>query len=395
MTTFETMWHDLLPVGRNSDTGGYRRFVWSDAERACREWFVAEAGTRGLDVHDDRNGNLWAWWGDPDTEGPGLVIGSHLDSVPEGGAFDGPLGVVSSFAALDIVRLSGAPRSRPIAVAAFSDEEGARFGVACAGSRLLTGQLTPERALALTDETGDTMSDVLTRAGRDPSALGPDDDALQRIAAFVELHIEQGRSLVHSADPVGIASEIWPHGRWRFEFSGRADHAGTTKLVDREDPMLPFARSVLRARDAATEHGALTTFGKVHVEPNGTNAIPSLVTAWLDARAESELQLRAAVDRIIGTSGAQVTEESWSPEVDLLGRLTDRVRAVLPDAPLIPTGAGHDAGILATAGVPSAMLFVRNPTGISHSPHEHAQASDCLAGITALAAVVTDLATAS
>ena len=148
MTTFETMWDDLLPVGRNPDTGGYRRFVWSDAERACREWFVAEAGQRGLDVHDDRNGNLWAWWGDPDTEGPGLVIGSHLDSVPEGGAFDGPLGVVSSFAALDIVRSSGAARSRPIAVAAFSDEEGARFGVACAGSRLLTGQLTPERALA-------------------------------------------------------------------------------------------------------------------------------------------------------------------------------------------------------------------------------------------------------
>jgi len=395
MSTFETMWDDLLPVGRNSDTGGYGRYVWSDAERACREWFVAEAGQRGLDIHDDGNGNLWAWWGDPDTDGPGLVIGSHLDSVPDGGAFDGPLGVVSSFAALDLVRSSGAERSRPIAVAAFSDEEGARFGIACAGSRLLTGQLTPERALALTDDAGDTMADVLTRAGRDPTALGRDDDALQRVAAFVELHIEQGRSLVHSADPVGIASEIWPHGRWRFEFLGRADHAGTTKLVDREDPMLPFARTVLRARDAATEQDALTTFGKVRVEPNGTNAIPSRVTAWLDARAESESQLRAAVDRIAATSGAQVTEESWNPEVDLLGRLTDRVRAVLPNAPLIPTGAGHDAGILATAGVPSAMLFVRNPTGVSHSPLEHAEAADCLAGIAALAAVVTEIATAS
>jgi N-carbamoyl-L-amino-acid hydrolase len=158
--------------------------------------------------------------------------------------------------------------------------------------------------------------------------------------------------------------------------------------------MLPFASTVLRARDVATEQDALTTFGKVRVQPNGTNAIPSQVTAWLDARAESEPQLRAAVDQIIGTSRANVTEESWTPEVDLLGRLTDRIRAVLPDAPLISTGAGHDAGILATAGVPSAMLFVRNPTGISHSPLEHAEASDCLAGIAALAAVVTDLATA-
>ncbi len=393
MATFENMWDDLLPIGRNSETGGYRRYVWSDAEKACREWFVAEAAQRGLDVHDDPNGNLWAWWGDPDAEGPGIVIGSHLDSVPDGGAFDGPLGVVSSFAALDALRSSGAERRRPVAVAAFADEEGARFGVACAGSRLMTGQIAPERALALTDDTGDTMADVLTRAGRDPSALGRDDDTIQRIAAFVELHIEQGRSLVHSGDPVGIASAIWPHGRWRFEFRGRADHAGTTKLVDREDPMLPFARTVLRARDAATEHDALMTFGKVRVEPNGTNAIPSRVTAWLDARADGEPELRAAVDRVALTGDAQVTEESWSPEVDLLGRLTDRVRAVLPDAPLIPTGAGHDAGILAAAGVPSAMLFVRNPTGVSHSPLEHAEAADCLAGMDALAAVITDLVT--
>ena len=105
------------------------------------------------------------------------------------------------------------------------------------------------------------MSDVLTRAGRDPSALGPDDDALQRIAAFVELHIEQGRSLVHSADPVGIASEIWPHGRWRFEFKGRADHAGTTKLVDREDPMLP-SRVLSSAPETPPPNKVLDDFRK-------------------------------------------------------------------------------------------------------------------------------------
>src|SRR4051794_14169244 len=147
MSPFDRMWAALAPVGRDRSTGGYRRFSWTPADATLREWFTSEAGARGLDVTPDRAGNLWAWTADPDAGEPGLVLGSHLDSVPDGGAFDGPLGVVSAFAALD--RLDRTDRTafrRPVGIACFGDEEGARFGVACAGSRLLTGILDPDRA---------------------------------------------------------------------------------------------------------------------------------------------------------------------------------------------------------------------------------------------------------
>ena len=141
---YTEMWRSLLPLGLNPDTGGYRRFAWNTADLACREWFRSEAAARGLEMETDRNGNLWAWWG---PKGPGAVVtGSHLDSVPDGGAFDGPLGVVSSFAAIDVLRARGFTPSTPFAVACFSDEEGARFGIACAGSRLMTGALDAEKA---------------------------------------------------------------------------------------------------------------------------------------------------------------------------------------------------------------------------------------------------------
>src|SRR5687768_4362370 len=171
------MWADLAPIGRDAATGGYRRYAWTGADATLREWFRGEAGQRGLDVVPDRAGNLCAWHGDPDADGPGLVVGSHLDSVPDGGAFDGPLGIVSAFAALDDLRARGFVPSRPVGIACFADEEGARFGVACAGSRLLTGVLDADRARALTDESGTTMAQALASAGTDPGSLGRDDEA--------------------------------------------------------------------------------------------------------------------------------------------------------------------------------------------------------------------------
>ncbi|MGV9323635.1 allantoate amidohydrolase [Streptosporangium sandarakinum] len=384
------MWGAIEHLGRDGRTGGYLRDAWSPADRELREWFRQEAERRGLDLREDRNGNLWAWWGDPSGR-PGVVTGSHLDSVRQGGAFDGPLGVVSAFAALDALRARGAEPARPLGVACFTDEEGARFGVPCVGSRLLTGVLDPDRARGLTDDEGDSLAEVLRRAGRDPGALGRDDETLRHIGVFLELHVEQGRGLVDADAPVGVASAIWPHGRWRFDFRGQANHAGTTRLDDRDDPMLPFARTVLRAREAAERAGVLATFGKVRVSPNNANAVPGLVSAWLDARGGREDAVRALVAELADSSGAEVSAESWTPVVDFDADLRDRLAAVLGGAPALPTGAGHDAGILAAAGVPSAMVFVRNPTGISHSPDEHAETSDCHAGVAALADALEDL----
>lgn len=393
--TFDGMWAALEPVGRDPATGGYRRHAWTGEDAALREWFAGEAAARGLDLVTDRAGNQWAWWGDPDRDGPGLVLGSHLDSVPDGGAFDGPLGVVSAFAALDVLRARGVVPVRPVAVAHFGDEEGARFGVACAGSRLLTGALDPDRARALRDADGVPLAEALVRAGHDPAHVGRDDATLRRVGALVELHVEQGRGLAGLDRPVAVGSGIWPHGRWRFDLPGEANHAGTTGLAERRDPMLAFSSAVLAARVAAVRYDALATCGKVRVAPNGVNAIPSLVTGWLDARGAEAGRVRAVladVAEVVAAHGGTVTEESWTPPTAFCPDLTTRLARLLADAPVLATGAGHDAGILAAAGVPAAMLFVRNPTGVSHSPAEHADRDDCLAGVTALATVVEELA---
>ena len=400
---FAKLWAELLPVGRDEATGGYRRYSWTGSDAACRAWFARSATQLGLRTDCDRNGNLWAWWGRPGGQ-QAVVTGSHLDSVPDGGAYDGPLGVVSAFAAIAALRDGGFRPARPIGVAAFTEEEGARFGVACLGSRLLTGAVTPDVARALQDRDGVTLAEAMVAAGRDASAIGPDEELLAGIGAYVELHVEQGKALADLGAPIGVADGIWPHGRWRFDFAGRADHAGTTRLADRQDPMLPYAATVLAARDVAQHYGALATFAKVVAQPGAANAISSTVQAWLDARAPDEATLDTLVSEVCQAAstaadlhGVAVRQqrESVSPPVSFDPGLRDRLTSVLKAAgtapPVLPTGAGHDAGVLA-ARIPAAMLFVRNPSGVSHSPAEHAEMADCEAGVVALTAVLADLA---
>jgi N-carbamoyl-L-amino-acid hydrolase len=197
---------------------------------------------------------------------------------------------------------------------------------------------------------------------------------------------------------------MWPHGRWRLTLTGEANHAGTTRLQDRRDPMLGLAAAILAARAAAEELGAVATLGRLLVEPNSTNSVAGRVQAWLDARADRDQTLdwllvafQAAVEEAAGRHGLTVdlTGESRSPGVAFDARLRDRLAACLRDRgqePVeLPTAAGHDAGVLAAA-LPTAMLFVRNPTGTSHSPAERAETDDCLAGVKALIAVVEELA---
>lgn len=394
---------EIAPVGRDAGTGGFRRYAWTRDDHELGSWFEAECAARGLAVTADRAGNQWAWWGDPDAApGRAVATGSHLDSVPDGGAYDGPLGVVSALLAVDRLRDRGFEPARPIGIARFVDEEGARFGVACAGSRVITGELAADRALGLADADGITLAEALRSAGRRPDDLGPDPATLRRIGTFVELHVEQGKGLVDLGAPIGVGSDIWPHGRWRFDFPGVADHAGTTALADRSDAMLGLARLVLAARTAAERNGCLATVGKTRVEPGGVNAIPSAATAWLDARGPAEAAVRAALADLTASAAADggvISEESWTPvtrfDADLAARLAALLGRADHPVPILGTGAGHDAGILARAGIRTAMIFVRNPTGVSHSPAEHAEPDDCEAGVDALAAVLADLASDS
>ncbi len=406
---FAELWESLLPLGRDPETGGYRRYSFTAADAACRRWFTAAAAERGLSTHCDRNGNLWARW-DPGLSGgsggasTAVAVGSHLDSVPDGGAYDGALGVVSGFAAIDLLRAREFTPARPVVVAAFCEEEGARFGAACLGSRLLTGVADAGAARELRDADGVSLAEAMNAAGLDPAGIGADEDLLSGLGVFIELHIEQGSALDGLGAAVGVAEGIWPHGRWRLEFTGRADHAGTTRLADRRDPMLPYAATVLAARQAAAENGALATFGRVTAEPGGVNAISSAVRAWLDARAPGEGALHRVVAQVEATARSAAADhgvelgirrESFTPPVifdlALRARVASAIEARGKPAPELATGAGHDAGVL-TARLPAAMIFVRNPSGVSHSPAEYAPVADCEAGVAALAAVIEDLA---
>ena len=391
-------------VGTDPHRGGYTRPVYSPAETDLRDWFVESATRRSLDVDTDRNGIIWAWWNParaPLTDA--VVTGSHLDSVPGGGAFDGPLGVASALVAVDRLNRSGLRPARPLAIAVFPEEEGSRFGVACLGSRLLTGDISPETAARLTDSDRVTFAEAAVKHGLDPRRLGRDDEALGRIGVFVELHVEQGRGLADLGQPVAIGTSILGHGRWRLTITGEGNHAGTTLMSDRRDPMVAAGALITAVREIARARpGARATVGRLVPTPGGTNVIASRVDLWLDVRHRDDAVtgdvVRSVGDRartIAAAEGctAELVEESLSRTAHFDAGLNARLGAALPRAPLLATGAGHDAGVL-SGHRPAGMLFVRNPTGVSHSPSEHVEPVDAEAGVEALTTVLRDLLTA-
>ncbi|TCW21131.1 allantoate amidohydrolase [Dietzia cinnamea] len=401
--TVTSLMSAIADVGTDPIRGGYSRPVYSTAESSLREWFLSEAAARGLCAETDRNGIIWAWWNPADHPlEDAVVTGSHLDSVPGGGAFDGPLGVASALVAVDRLVARGVRPRRALALTVFPEEEGSRFGRACLGSLLLTGAMDPAVAAGLSDDDGVTFAELCRSNGLEPAHLGRDDEALGRIGRFVELHVEQGRGLVDLDSPVAVASSIIGHGRWRLTFTGQGNHAGTTLLADRRDPMIPAARTVLDVRRIAHVHrGARATVGRLVPTPGGTNVIASRVDLWLDVRHPDDVVTERIVYEISEAAasaalregcGVSMVEESLSASVDFDPVLRDRLRAGLPGVPVLPTGAGHDAGVLA-AHVPTAMLFVRNPSGVSHSPDEYVEDADAECGAEALADVLADLLT--
>ena len=379
--TVTSLLAEIAGTGVDNQRGGYTRPVYSTAELDLRSWFVAHAQQRGLDIETDRNGIIWAWSGGIGEDA--VVTGSHLDSVPGGGAYDGPLGVASALVAFDLLAARGVGGRRAIAV--FPEEEGSRFGVACLGSRLLTGAIDPYRARSLTDSSGTTFAEASRCAGIDPAHLGPDPETLGRIRTFVELHVEQGRGLIDLGRPVAVASSILGHGRWRLSFTGEGN---------RSDPMVAAARLITAVQaQARAISGARATVGRIVPVPGGTNVIASRVDLWLDVRHPEDAVTKYLVHEIAEAAnaaavgegcGVTMTEESFSATVDFDSELRDRLSGALEDAPVLGTGAGHDAGVLKDH-VSTAMLFVRNPTGVSHAPSEAVEDADAEAGAVALA----------
>lgn len=425
-------------IGHAKDGDGYRRFAWTEQDARLRVWFAAEALRRGLEVKVDAAGNQWAWWELPRRGEKAITTGSHLDSVPDGGAFDGPLGVIGAFAAIDELRRTGFRPSCAVGVVNCSDEEGARFARACVGSRVAMGQIAPEEALDMRDCADVTLREALegfgplleealealdldetTRAKvREgsraplPGDYGPEHGFSQAGRTHVELHVEQGVELGEREEPVALASLLWPHGRWRVEFSGQANHAGTTPLSARHDPLVSFTRFFEETQLAARKMDIRATVGQVQVIPGGVNVIASKVVVSLDVRADTEVKIDRFIDRLDQqrqagrfsvweeNAGCTMDRESYSEPVVFDEALSRRLVEALrhPDGrsiPVIGSGAGHDSGIFQKGGIPTAMLFVRNATGVSHSPEEHVTLEDCVAGTLALSRCLRELVTSS
>lgn len=392
---------EIADIGTDPVRGGYSRPVFSAPEQQLNQWFINKATSLGLEVEQDRNGIFWAWWDTPSKERTNAIgTGSHLDSVPGGGNFDGPLGVVSALSAVEALKNEGFEPSRPIAVMVFPEEEGSRFGLACLSSRLATGAVTPEKVRALTDPEGITYTEAAEAAGFDHSAIGADTEGLSRLAQFVELHIEQGQGLIDLGQPVAIAGTILGHGRWHVCINGTGDHAGTTRMQDRQDPTVVGAHIISAVREEGQSvNEARATVGRFEVTPGGTNVIASQVDLWIDVRHRDDETTKAIVEQITQRANQlaqaegceiRIDEESFSPTVHFDNALREEMKSVLSDAPVLDTGAGHDAGILSTH-VPTGMLFVRNPTGTSHSPAEFAEAADVDTGAIRLADVLRHL----
>ena len=294
---------EIADVGRDAARGGYSRHVFEPAELELRAWFTRRAQALGLSVEPDGNGNIWAYWGE---RGPGTVgTGSHLDSVPGGGALDGPLGVASALSAVARLKARGFAPARPVAVVAFAEEEGSRFGIACLGSKLMAGAVDPALIAARADAAGVTFAQAAAAAGVDPAGTGRDDARLAALGCFVELHVEQGRALADLGAPVAVASAILAHGRWRLTFTGEGNHAGATPMAGRRDPVVAASAAVLAARDIAAARddpaggvNARATVGRLVPLPGGANVIASKVDAWLDVRGDTDAAARALVAEI-------------------------------------------------------------------------------------------------
>ena len=380
---------ELVPIGRGPL--GTTRLAWSEEDAATGDWFRAQAEATGLGAERDPAGNLWAM---PDAPPPWWALGSHLDSVRQGGSFDGALGVAAAFEVA--ARAAGGPGAAPVAVISFADEEGARFNTPTFGSRALTGVLDAS-VLDRVDGDGVRMRDAMSAAGVSPAGIQAAPDWLDRLRGFLELHIDQTTELERAGAPAGVVRGLVSRVRVRAEIEGRADHSGTTPPAERRDALAAAARLIVTALDASGD-GLVATASRIEVEPNALTTVPARARVWLDARSPDPARVEAWRETVAAADvglPVRLSLESRSPRCEfdprLRSRLAELSREMGRPAPELDCWAGHDAGLIA-ARLPAAMVFVRNETGVSHSPHEHVELDDAAFGADLLLRLVRELA---
>ena len=394
---------ELAEIGRQ-DSGGVARLSFTREERAAKDLVASYMGEAGLSVREDAAGNLFGRRDGRDPDAPAVLVGSHVDSVPNGGDFDGPLGVLGGIEVLQTMEERNVETERPVEVVAFTDEEGARFSLGMIGSRALAGALSQED-LRHEDRDGISVAEAMREAGLDPGGIGDAARDPGSLAAYLELHIEQGKVLENEDLPVGVVTGIAGPVWLRLSFTGEAGHAGTTPMGGRRDALAAAAEVVSVVEEEAAATGSTVgTVGQLEARPGGINIIPGRVNLSLDLRDIDE----AARDRVEARIWQRTVEVCERRGVDLafeeLQRLppapcSEEIRAVIASAceesgirPYsLSSGAGHD-GMHVVGLCPMGMVFVRSRGGISHNPKEWSSREDCEAGCDVLYSAVLALA---
>jgi len=398
----------LLP---EEEGGGRDRRPFSRPDRAARRYFHAAAEAGGLRVRLDQAANLSARLECPRPKASTLLLGSHLDTVPHGGAYDGALGVLAGLEVLLTLKESGVALAHHVEVVDFTDEEG-RFGNFF-GSRAVAGRHTAASIAAFLDQAGDVEehADLPAMWAQVPgqlqleAVLGARRPAAS-LSGYLELHVEQGPRLEAAGVSIGVVTAIFGRRSWHITFLGQADHAGTTPLEMRADALVAAARFIAGApqRVAKLFPAAVVTCGNVNVQPGVYNVTPRQVTVWVEFRAASEAELDG-IDRELRALAGDVTQRrELQYKVDATARshptpMDERIQAVIRQAAeslgyatlVLPSGAGHDAQILAPM-TPTGMIFVPYQNGRSHSPAEYTAPEDLVAGANVLLQAVLALA---
>ncbi|KYD11294.1 Zn-dependent hydrolase [Saccharococcus caldoxylosilyticus] len=403
----ERLWQRLMELGEigRQPTGGITRLSFTKEERAAKEKVAAYMKEAGLFVYEDAAGNLIGRKEGTDKDAPVVLVGSHLDSVYNGGMFDGPLGVLAAVEVVQTMNENGVETKHPIEVVAFTDEEGARFRFGMIGSRAMAGALSADE-LNYQDANGVSVAEAMQEAGLNPHHIGKAARKPGSVKAYVELHIEQGRVLEEANLPVGIVTGIAGLVWVKFTVEGKAEHAGATPMPLRRDPLVAAAQIIEVIEQEAKETGTTVgTVGQLHVFPGGINIIPERVEFVLDLR-----DLDAAVrDNVLQSINEQAQKIGKERNVKVTTELLQEMPPVLCselvqnaakeacqklglDVFSLPSGASHD-GVQLVGLCPIGMIFVRSQDGVSHSPDEWSTKEDCAAGANVLYHTVLRLAT--
>ncbi|QIN84263.1 hydantoinase/carbamoylase family amidase [Rubrobacter tropicus] len=394
---------ELAEIGKQED-GGVARLSFTKEERAAKDLVASYMQEAGLSVREDVAGNLFGRREGRDPNVPAVLIGSHVDSVLNGGDFDGPLGVLGGIEVLQTMNEEGVETERPVEVVAFTDEEGARFSLGMIGSRALTGTLSPED-LRHEDRDGVSIEQAMRDAGLDPGKIGDAVRSPDSLAAYLELHIEQGKVLEGENLPVGVVTGIAGPAWLRLSFTGEAGHAGTTPMGARRDALAAAAEVVGVVEEEASATGSTVgTVGQIEARPGGINIIPGGVELSLDLRDIDEAVRDGVEGRIRERAGEVCGRRGVALSFEELQRLppapcSEEIRASIAAAcekegikpHSLPSGAGHD-GMHVAELCPMGMIFVRSKDGISHNPKEWSSREDCEAGCKILYLTVLDLA---